>query len=163
MSGFSYSGKEHVLELQPVSPKASELSLAFKLEGTPAAGEFKVAIELAEIQASVNEWWPGIRRDVLPVRFDVEHVVLGLTKSQIEMRALWRLDQNIRGVGFGLLPPVGPKIGEDGSVVSGSGGFYNFAPETSRRPWYAQLLDNDNRRKVGLEQIRFTTDSVSGA
>jgi len=97
MSGFSYNGEEHVLELKPVSPKASELSLVFQLEGTPAKGEFNVEVEPAAVQASTSEWWPGVKREAGPVKFGLEHVILGLTKSQVNMRAFWPLDQDIRG------------------------------------------------------------------
>jgi len=162
MSGFSYSGKEYVLELEPVSPKASELTLGIQLEGTPAKGKFKVAVEPTEVQASTSEWWPGIKREASPVRFDLEHVILGLTKNQVNMRAFWPLDQNIRGVGFGLFPPIGPKIREDGSVSSASSVFYNMRPGMAMLPWHAELLDIDNRRKAELEQLGLKTDSVSG-
>ncbi|WP_366921542.1 zf-HC2 domain-containing protein [Metallumcola ferriviriculae] len=162
MSGFSYSGEEHVLELKPVSPKASQLSLAFRLEGAPAEGEFIVAVEPAAVQASTSEWWPGIKREAGPVEFGLEHVILGLTKSQVNLRAFWPLDQDIRGVGFGLFPPVGPKMREDGSAGSASGSFYNVRPGMAALPWYAELVDMENRRKAELEQLGLKTDSLSG-
>jgi len=162
-SGFSYGGKEHVFELAPVSPKAKELTLSFSLEGTPAQSEFKIDIDPTEVQVSTSEWWPGIKREAGPVKLSLEHVILGFTKSQVNVRAFWPLDDDIRGLGFGIYPPVGPKTNEEGKVTSASSTFYNIpSGTTTMGSRYAALLDTENRRKLGIEQLKLSTDSVSG-
>jgi len=161
-SGFSYGGKDHITELDPVDSRATTLTLEFKVVDTPASGSFSVAVQPQAVQASTSEWWPGVTRKFGPVRVDLEHIVLGITKSQVELRAIWPLDQDIRGIGIGKLPPVGPKVGEDGKVRSASSSFYNVPPGIPMSPEYAQLFDVDNRRQLELETTGLLTDSTNG-
>lgn len=162
LSGFSYGGKEHVLNLQPVDSNTKELIIEFHLEGTPASETFSVPVDPIPVLASTSKWWPGITREFGPVRVDLESVVLGLTKSEVNIRTLWPLNQQIRGIGFGLMPPQGPVIGEDGRVLSASGSFFRVAGALPDNRYYASLLDTTNRRQIGLNTIGFQTDSISG-
>ncbi|MEW6622441.1 MAG: zf-HC2 domain-containing protein [Bacillota bacterium] len=165
LSGFSYGGKEHVMNMQAVDPTAQELNIEFQLEGTPAEAVFKVAVDPAAVQASTSQWWPGIKREIGPVRIDLERVILGLTKSQVSIRALWPLDAQIRGIGLGKLPPLGPIVGEDGRVRSAGGGFFNVSREARDLPLtdeYASMIDLTNKRHIKIQSIGYQTDSFTG-
>ncbi|KUO50251.1 MAG: hypothetical protein APF76_11100 [Desulfitibacter sp. BRH_c19] len=162
LSGFSYGGIEHTMNLQPLDSQAQQLAVEFELEGTPAVETFNVPVDPTPVLASTSKWWPSITREFGPVRIDLDSVVLGLTKSQINIRALWPLDQQIRGMGFGKMPPQGPIIGENGEVLSASGGSFRVPEGIPISNDYASLLDTTNRRQIGLNTIGYQTDSTSG-
>lgn len=162
LSGYGYGGREYVVELEAVDPRAKELTLQFQVTGTPASVSFIVAVDPGAVQASTREWWPGVSKKLEPVRFDLEHVVLGLTQSQVQVRAIWPLDGRIRGLGFGKMPPLGPAIGDDGKVKSASGGFFNVPPGMNLPAEHASLLDETNRRRLAPEGVAYQTDSDSG-
>ncbi len=162
LSGFSYGGIEHTMNLKPLDSSAQQLAIEFQLEGTPATETFSVPVDPTPVLASTSKWWPGITRDFGPVRIDLESVVLGLTKSDISIRTLWPLNQQIRGIGFGKIPPQGPVIGENGEVLSASGGFFRVPEGIPASKDYAHLLDTTNRRQIKLNAIGYQTDSISG-
>lgn len=161
-STLSYSGKEHVSKLAPTDPLTQELNLEFTLEDTPAAVNFTIAVDPTPILASTNQWWPGITKEIGPVRVDLEHAVLGITKSQMNIRALWPLDENIRGIGFSIMSPLGPKIGGDGQVISAGAGVFNIRKGYNITGEYGTLVDTLNKRQLELMTIRYQTDSFTG-
>lgn len=162
LSGTSYGGKEHVRKLKPVAVGTNEVNIEFTLLNTPEVKNFVVEVDPSLVLASTSQWWPNITKEIGPIRFDLEHVILGLTKSQVNIRALWPLDEGIRGIGFSMLAPMGPKIGEDGRVTSASGGAFNIHNNISLTGEFGTLVDVINKRQINLKTIGYQTDSFTG-
>ncbi|MBC7324218.1 MAG: hypothetical protein H5T99_02740, partial [Moorella sp. (in: Bacteria)] len=149
-SSRGYHGRDFIAELAPVDPAAAKLKLSFAIPEAPARALFEVAVNPAAVQATTSELWPDVKLNLGELRLDVEHVLLGISRSQVDVRALWPLDKGIQGLGVGKAFLPAPLM-EAGKPRSAAAGFFNAGPGEAPREEQAGLVDVTNRRELSLE------------
>ena len=160
-SSRGYQGRDFVAELAAVDPAAERLQLAFTTPDEPAAAQFDIAVNPAAVQVTTRELWPELQLNPGELRLDVEHILLGVSRSQVDIRAFWPLEQGIRGLGLGKVFLPGPVM-EAGKARSAAAGFINTGRGEALPGEQAGLLDVTNRRQLAPEGLEWRTDSTSG-